>query len=79
VSVERRMLLALPLVLASVAAVEAMGADSEEPDGDFLEYLGSWEEGDEEWVTLAEEKEPSSDTGDTVKRRDTRKDDEQES
>jgi len=26
------------------------GAGDEMPDGDFLEYLGSWEESDEDWL-----------------------------
>lgn len=39
-------------------------ADDGEPDMDFLEYLGMWEETDEEWlildtVTLAENEERS--------------------
>jgi hypothetical protein len=29
-------------------------ADDEEPDMDFLEYLGMWEESDEEWLILDE-------------------------
>lgn len=27
----------------------ALAADSDFPEADFLEYLGSWEESDEEW------------------------------
>ena len=27
--------------------------DAEAPDLEFLEYLGSWEESDEDWVALA--------------------------
>lgn len=29
-------------------------ADDELPEEDFLEYLGSWEESDEEWLVLDE-------------------------
>jgi len=30
------------------------GADDEMPDEDFLEYLGSWEESDEDWLMFEE-------------------------
>ncbi len=29
-------------------------ADDDQPDMDFLEYLGSWEESDEDWLLLNE-------------------------
>lgn len=32
-----------------------VAADEELPDMDFLEYLGMWEESDEEWLALAED------------------------
>ena len=32
----------------------ALAADDELPDPDFLEYLGSWEESDEDWVMFSE-------------------------
>jgi hypothetical protein len=43
------------LVLFSVAAFIAggAGAQDEEPDLSFLEYLGSWQESDEEWLVVA--------------------------
>jgi len=31
-----------------------LAADEEIPDPDFLEYLGSWEESDEEWLIFDE-------------------------
>ena len=31
-----------------------LAADEELPDPDFLEYLGMWEESDEEWVIFNE-------------------------
>ena len=34
-----------------------LAADEELPDMEFLEYLGSWEESDEEWLIFAEAKE----------------------
>jgi hypothetical protein len=33
----------------------AVAADEPAPDIEFLEYLGSWEESDEDWVLLAAE------------------------
>ena len=44
-------------VLFSVLAVMAASvgqAQEEDPDLAFLEYLGSWQEGDEEWEVVAE-------------------------
>ena len=32
----------------------ALADDEEIPDLEFLEYLGSWDESDEDWVVLAE-------------------------
>jgi hypothetical protein len=44
------------LVLVSVAAAfaGAANAQEQEPDLSFLEYLGSWQEGDEEWLVVAD-------------------------
>jgi hypothetical protein len=40
----------------SLLACGAVAADEEPaPDLEFLEYLGSWEESDEDWVLLAAE------------------------
>ena len=39
----------------------ALAADDEIPDMEFLEYLGSWEESDEDWLILAEATEPVAD------------------
>ena len=33
-------------------ASTVLAADVEEPDMEFLEYLGLWEESDEEWVMI---------------------------
>ena len=38
--------------LAMGAAGTVLAAEAEEPEMEFLEYLGSWEETDEEWVML---------------------------
>jgi hypothetical protein len=45
----RRAALLLIMVLPG-----AVGAQEEEPELSFLEYLGSWEDGDEEWFIVAE-------------------------
>lgn len=37
-----------------LGAGQAMAADEEMPETEFLEYLGSWEESDEEWVDFDE-------------------------
>jgi hypothetical protein len=42
----RRFLTAIGLIVCSIAVV----ADEELPEIEFLEYLGLWEESDEEWV-----------------------------
>ncbi len=39
----------LPGLLLGICGV-VLAADNELPDGEFLEYLGSWEESDEEWL-----------------------------
>ena len=47
----------LRLVVLAVAAgftAVAVAQEDDGPDLSFLEYLGSWEDGDEEWVLAAE-------------------------
>jgi len=39
----------LPGLLLGVCGV-VLAADHELPEAEFLEYLGSWEESDEEWL-----------------------------
>jgi hypothetical protein len=39
-----------PLACAGVS----VAADEEQPDLEFLEYLGSWEESDEDWLMFTE-------------------------
>ena len=34
-----------------------LAADEEIPDMEFLEYLGSWDESDEEWLIFADREE----------------------
>ena len=40
------------LVLAFGAAGTVLAAEAEEPDMEFVEYLGLWEESDEEWLMV---------------------------
>ncbi len=49
----------LPVVVLLLASTVALAADSELPEMEFLEYLGMWEESDDEWLVFAE--------GDSVK------------
>jgi hypothetical protein len=48
------------MLLAAAAGVAgAAVAQEDEPDVGFLEYLGSWQEGDDEWLIVADlEEEP---------------------
>jgi len=43
-------LVACGLCLGTVS----MAADEQEPEADFLEYLGMWQESDEDWMLLAD-------------------------
>jgi len=49
------------VLLATVAGYAgAAVAQDDEPDLSFLEYLGSWQEGDDEWLIVADlEEEPT--------------------
>ena len=40
--------------LALINCGVVIAADDEDPDMEFLEYLGMWEESDEEWMILDE-------------------------
>ena len=80
VLVKIRILVTLPLaVLSMTAGGWARAADGELPDSAFLEYLGSWDEDDEEWWTVAERSVSDADRPDAGKRQDERDEDEQES
>ena len=39
-------------VAAACAIVPAAGAEEDIPDTEFLEYLGLWDESDEDWLVL---------------------------
>lgn len=43
----------LGLLLVATGVAVAVRAQEDEPDLGFLEYLGSWEETDEEWLIVA--------------------------
>ena len=49
-SVSRTALISALLMGASLV----LAADEELPDPDFLEYLGDWEESDEDWLLFEE-------------------------
>lgn len=49
-SVKRTLLLGSMLMGCSLV----LGADDEIPDAEFLEYLGLWEESDEDWLIFHE-------------------------
>ena len=59
-SVSRRLRTALLWLLAGASSV-GLAADAEEPDMEFLEYLGQWEETDEEWVMIDQQMNLDSD------------------
>jgi hypothetical protein len=43
------------MLLAAAATVAGTAvAQDDEPDLGFLEYLGSWQEGDDEWLIVAD-------------------------
>jgi len=48
-SVRRPPSFILPSLLLGVCGV-VLAADNDLPEADFLEYLGSWEESDDEWM-----------------------------
>ena len=47
--------------LALCTAGAGAAAEKEEPEVDFLEYLGMWEESDEDWLILDETTDESTD------------------
>jgi hypothetical protein len=52
----RRSVLKVTVLWSLLAASGALlAADTELPEMDFLEYLGLWEESDEDWVLLSVE------------------------
>ena len=45
--------LVVTILLSLVGCGGVALADNEQPDMEFLEYLGSWEETDEDWLLFA--------------------------
>lgn len=43
-----------------------LAADNELPEADFLEYLGSWEESDEEWLIFEDEEKVALETDERI-------------
>ena len=54
--VDRALLLVCGLCLGTAWAAEEAPDAEETSDVEFIEYLGLWEESDDEWLMLAEEK-----------------------
>ncbi len=52
--VERLLRSLLGLAALSMVFSPSAQAEDEAPDLDFLAYLGSWQESDEEWLAVAE-------------------------
>ena len=50
-SASRKVRSALPLVACAMCGL-VLAEDIEEPDMELLEYLGYWEESDEDWVMI---------------------------
>ena len=67
----------LGLAAMSVVLSPSAKADDDAPDLDFLAYLGSWQESDEEWLAVAEW-EGASQIKDEAQTVTQRKDDENE-
>ncbi len=75
---ERLLRSLLGLAAMSVVFSSSVKADDDAPELDFLAYLGSWQESDEEWLAVAEWEGENQITEDAqVETR--RKDDENES
>jgi hypothetical protein len=45
---------ALLFALGGLWLTPAQAQEAEEPELDFLEYLGSWQDSDDEWLIVAE-------------------------
>ena len=49
---DRRVISRALLWMMCGVASTVLAADADEPDMEFLEYLGLWEESDEEWLII---------------------------
>jgi len=53
--VDHRQLLRMAIASVLLGGTAGANADGDElPDVEFLEYLGSWEESDEDWVLVSD-------------------------
>lgn len=52
-SARRKLFSSAPGALLIICGL-ALAADAEAPEIEFLEYLGMWEESDDEWLVFAE-------------------------
>ncbi len=78
----RLAMVALALRLANAQGQEAdQGPDQEQsPDLDFLEYLGTWAEEDDEWLAIEEwEKDTGAEPEEKRRKSDRNEDDDDES
>lgn len=62
----RRPRLAGALAAMLIAVAPVWADDDEVPDADFLEYLGMWEESDEEWLVFAESEQAALDAEERI-------------
>ncbi len=53
------------LLLAAVGGLVVPAGAAEAPDAEFLEYLGSWDESDDEWLVIDAELMRDGASGDT--------------
>lgn len=53
----------LAILVAALAGGAALAQDDGLPDEEFLEYLGLWQESDEEWLIFGDPAEPRVDAG----------------
>ena len=56
-SAERLARSALVWAIVALGGI-AVAEDAEAPELEFLEYLGSWENAEEDWILLAQDMEP---------------------
>jgi hypothetical protein len=68
-AVRRTRLAAAAVAGAGLLAGAAQAQEGDPPDLEFLEYLGSWQETDEEWLIAAEMEDKDMDDTDKKRRR----------
>ena len=53
----------LAILAAALVGGVALAQDDGAPDDEFLEYLGFWQESDEEWLIFGDPIQPRADAG----------------